>query len=294
MRVELQPGKYVVAVSGGVDSVALLHALRTLPDVKLTVAHFDHGIRTDSDEDRKLVQELARRYGLPFVYQRGELGPNTSEAVARDARYDFLRQVQKAVNAQAIITAHHQDDVLETAIINMLRGTGRKGMTSLKSHRHLVRPLLAVSKNDVRAYAKDQGLVWREDSTNEDTALLRNYVRKIVVPKLGDEGRRTLLTHVGHLSVINRAIDNHLMLYLHTQPSRQVLDRHYFSLLPHAVSLEVLAEWLRSHGITTFNTKLLESLVIKCKTLPPGKQIVIDSRHMLLIGNGTLALVTTK
>jgi tRNA(Ile)-lysidine synthetase-like protein len=294
MRVELQPGKYVVAVSGGVDSVALLHALRTLPDVKLTVAHFDHGIRTDSDQDRKLVQGQAKQYGLPFVYQRGGLGPNTSEAVARDARYDFLRQVQKAVNAQAIITAHHQDDVLETAIINMLRGTGRKGITSLKSHRHLVRPLLAVPKHDVRAYAKDQGLVWREDSTNEDTALLRNYVRKIIVPKLGDEGRRSLLTHIGHLSVVNRAIDNHLMLYLHTQPSRQVLDRHYFSLLPHAVSLEVLAEWLRSHGITTFNTKLLESLVIKCKTLPPGKQIVIDSRHMLLIGNGTLALVTTQ
>jgi tRNA(Ile)-lysidine synthetase-like protein len=293
MRVEIQPGSYVVAVSGGVDSVSLLHALQSTPGVKLTVAHFDHGIRNDSAYDRQLVQQLAQKYKLPFVYQEGHLGAHASEDLARRARYDFLQSVQKAVNAQAIITAHHQDDVVETAIINMLRGTGRKGITALKSHRHLVRPLLAIPKSQIHAYAKEQGLVWREDSTNQDTTLLRNYIRKVIMPKLGEQGRQKMLTHIGHLSVVNRAIDNDLMIYLHTQPSRQTLDRHRFILLPHAVALEVLAEWLRSHGITTFNTKLLESLVIKCKTLPPGKQIDIDARHRLLVGNNTLALVAS-
>ncbi len=302
MRVELEPGTYVVAVSGGVDSVALLHILAQHSGVKnidgikprLVVAHFDHGIRDDSAEDRRLVQGLARQYGLPFVYHEGQLGPNTSEEVARRARYDFLRQVQDAVKARAIITAHHQDDVLETAIINMLRGTGRKGLTSLKSHRHLIRPLLSVPKENIRAYARDQGLLWREDSTNEDTTLLRNYIRKVIVPRLGEEGRLALLSHIGHLSVVNRAIDKDLMIYLHTQSSRQVLDRHHFALLPHAVALEVLAEWFRSHGITTFNAKLLERLVIKCKTLPPGKRIDVDARHTLLVGNETIALVATN
>ncbi|QQS18837.1 hypothetical protein IPL68_02130 [Candidatus Saccharibacteria bacterium] len=87
------------------------------------MAHFDHGIRPDSVEDRKLVQKLAKQYGLPFVYDRAELGAGASEAVAREARYAFLSRVKEAVGADAIITAHHEDDVLETIIINWLRGT---------------------------------------------------------------------------------------------------------------------------------------------------------------------------
>ncbi|MCA9329748.1 tRNA lysidine(34) synthetase TilS, partial [Candidatus Saccharibacteria bacterium] len=255
MKVDIQPGRYVIAVSGGVDSISLLHLLQSIPDVKLTVAHFDHGIRGDSNQDKLLVQSLAKKYGLPFVYHRGELGAKASEAVARESRYAFLRQVQKTVDAEAIITAHHQDDVLETAIINMLRGTGRKGLTSLKSHRHLVRPMLAVSKSDVRAYAVKQGLVWREDSTNQDLTILRNYIRKIILPKLGKEGKSILINHINNLLEINNAIDDHLQFYLHLQPSRQVLNRYSFILLPHNVALEITAQWLRSHGITTFNTK---------------------------------------
>lgn len=290
MRVELEPGKYVVAVSGGVDSVTLLDLLAHNSKVGMTVAHFDHGIRSDSQLDRKLVQQLAKKYGLPFAYHEGHLGPSTSEATARAERYKFLRQVQHATRADAIITAHHQDDVIETAIINMLRGTSRKGITSLKDHRHLRRPLLHIPKKDIHAYAKDQGLVWREDSTNQDTTLLRNYVRRVLVPKLGAKGRQDMLNHIGHLSVINRAIDNDLMLYLHLQPSRQILDRHKFAMLPHDVALEVMAQWLRSHEVTAFDRKLLEVLVIKSKMLEPGKKVDIDSKHRLLMGNEVIAL----
>ncbi|RTK95028.1 tRNA lysidine(34) synthetase TilS [Candidatus Saccharibacteria bacterium] len=290
MRVDIEPGRYVVAVSGGVDSVALLDILSKTPGLKLTVAHFDHGIRGDSSLDRELVQKLARQYGLPFVYHQGNLGAGTSEEAARLARYAFLRQVQRASQAQAIITAHHQDDVLETAIINMLRGTGRRGMSSLQSHRHLVRPLLTVPKSDLQAYAKDQGLVWREDSTNQDLTLLRNYIRRVLLPKMGREAKHTLLTHVSHMSVLNRAIDKDLLVYLHIQPSRQSLDRHQFILLPHAVALEVMAQWLRSHHIS-FDKKLLEQLVSKAKTLAPGKQIAIDRSHHLRMGRETIVLI---
>ncbi len=291
MRVELEPGKYVVAVSGGVDSVALLHALRDLPGVKLTVAHFDHGIRSDSHLDRQLVQNLARQYGLPFVFGKGHLGAGASEAVARDARYNFLRQVQQAAGAQAIITAHHQDDLIETAILNMLRGTGRKGVTSLKDRYHLRRPMLHLSKEQIKSYAAEQGLAWREDSTNSDMAILRNYVRGNIVPRLGAKGRAELLNHIGHMSVVNRAVDHDLMLYLHMQPSRQTLDRHSFIQLPHDLSLEVMAEWLRSHGVTQFSSKQLEQLVARSKTLEPGKQIDIDAGHRLLIGREGIVLI---
>jgi tRNA(Ile)-lysidine synthetase-like protein len=131
MKIQLPKGRYVVAVSGGVDSVVLLDALSKLPNLELVVAHLDHGIREDSIEDRRFVASLAASYGLVFEYGEGRLGSGASEATAREARYNFLRGVKMKHDAKAIITAHHQDDLIETAILNMLRGTGRKGLTSL-------------------------------------------------------------------------------------------------------------------------------------------------------------------
>ncbi len=290
MRVELEPGSYVVAVSGGVDSVVLLDLLSKIEGLKLTVAHFDHGIRSDSDLDRRLVQQLAAKYNLPFVYHRGELGAGASEALARQARYDFLHKVQQATGAQALVTAHHQDDVIETAIINMLRGTGRQGITSLADKRHLRRPMLHLPKADIRHYASEQGLQWREDSTNSDMTILRNYVRGKIIPKLGQAGRSELLNHIGHMSVVNRAMDHDVMLYLHQQPARQTLDRDSFIQLPHSVALDVMASWLRSHGLRDFNSRQLEQLVALSKTLEPGKQISIDANNRLLLGRQSIVL----
>src|SRR5690606_36249858 len=117
--VRLEPGHYVVAVSGGVDSMVLLDVLakkyKGRGKTALTVAHFDHGIRQDSAYDRQLVSEMAAAYSLPFVFARGELGAGASEAAARAARYEFLREVQKRAGSRGIITAHHHDDAVETA-----------------------------------------------------------------------------------------------------------------------------------------------------------------------------------
>lgn len=293
----LEPGRYVLAISGGVDSMTLLHLLQKLTNDKVdggkysfTVAHYDHGIRDDSAYDRKLVGEYAQKYKIPFVYQNGYLGAGTSEETARDARYAFLRGVQKAANANAIVTAHHQDDLIETAIFNMLRGTSRRGMSSLSDLPHIRRPLLRVNKTDIHSYALDQGLTWNEDSTNSDTTLTRNYIRKVLLPRIGPQGRATLLDAINHIKVLNKAIDDDLLVYLHAQPARQTLDRHMFALLPHIVAKEVMASWLRSHDISDFDTKMLERLVTQSKTLSPGKKIDIDASHCLLIGKESLVL----
>lgn len=290
MDLSVQPGTYVVAVSGGVDSMALLHVLAQQPDHRLIVAHFDHGIRSDSHLDRKLVQAVAQQHGLNFVYDEAKLGPGTSEEAARKARYEFLKQVQKAAKADAIITAHHHNDVLETAIINLLRGTNRRGLSSLRSRPGMLRPMLHIPKADLQAYAKDQGLVWREDSTNTDTTYMRNYVRHRLLNSFDDERRTELAKHIATIHAINHELDEQLMNYLHVQPATDRLDRREFIRLPHVVAREVMASWLRNNSIRTFDSKMLERLVAASKTGRPGKQIDIVNKYRLQVARDHLAL----
>lgn len=221
MDVSLEPGTYVVAVSGGVDSMVLLDVLRRKPHLKLIVAHFDHGIRDDSAEDRKLVQRIARSHGLPFVYGHGSLGAGASEDAARQARYAFLRKVRDASGARAIVTAHHEDDLLETAVLNLLRGTGRRGLTSIQTSPHLHRPLLVMTKPQLIDYARQHNLMWREDSTNQDLQYRRNVVRHELLTKLEPARRKVFLTHIRRLHEINRELDDHLVNYLHMQSEKK-------------------------------------------------------------------------
>jgi tRNA(Ile)-lysidine synthetase-like protein len=293
MELMITPGTYVVAVSGGVDSMALLHALSLQPDLRLTVAHFDHGIRPDSAEDRRLVQTAAQAYGLPFVYASADLGPGTSEAAARKARYNFLHSVKTASGARGIITAHHRDDVLETAVLNILRGTKRKGLSALRSTDTIVRPLLHVPKQSLRDYAHKHNLQWREDSTNQDINYLRNYIRHMILPRLLPAQRAELLAIIKQAEQTNDQIDAHLINHLHVQLADDRLARYWFVQLPHAVAREVLHAWLRRHSIKNIDRKLLERVVVSAKTYRAGQRIVIDGSHELLVGKNELALNCT-
>lgn len=289
--IDIAPGKYVVAVSGGVDSVALLHALKDMSGVRLVVAHFDHGIRPDSAEDRRHVQALARQYGLPFVYSTGRLGPEASEATARTARYEFLRKTRRASGARAIVTAHHQDDLLETALLNLVRGTHRKGLTSLKSHGDIVRPLLRVPKKDLIAYAKDQGLIWREDSTNAHQKYLRNYLRHSVLPHMPSTQRRKLLSIIHRMHELNEEMDTLLANMLHLQSASGQLDRLWFICLGHAEAREVIAAWLRAHDQREFDRPTLERVTVAAKITAPGKRIDVTNKVQLDVRRKSLALV---
>ncbi len=270
--------------------MALLDRLRQQPGARLVVAHFDHGIRPDSAKDRELVRGVAAKHGLPFVFDEGQLGPGASEAQARTARYGFLRQVQRASNARAIVTAHHQDDVLETAILNLLRGTDRKGLSALQNRSDIRRPLLDVPKIDIINYAREQNLQWREDSTNQDETYLRNYIRHRILPRFNDEQRQQLWQLVSGLQETNRQLDGLLVNQLHMQPIAQQLDRAWFIQLPHMVAREVMATWLRARGLRGFDRKALERLVVGAKTSAPGKQIDALKGIRLLVGSDYLAL----
>lgn len=197
-------GVYVVAVSGGVDSVVLLDMLSRQSDLKLIVAHFDHGIREDSACDLEFVKSLAEKYGYKFESKREELGVNASEELARNRRYDFLRGVAKKYSAK-IITAHHADDVIETIVINLSRGTGWRGLAVLDSD--IIRPLTNLSKLEILDYAKKYQLKWHEDSTNSSDKYLRNRVRQ-KVKALGDDEKRQLLGLWSQQKYLKQQIDN--------------------------------------------------------------------------------------
>lgn len=270
---------YVIAVSGGVDSVVLLHMLagRKPEHVSYVVAHFNHGIRDDSDEDEKLVKSLAVKYGFDFVSASGNLGKGASEAEAREARYDFLRKTAKAHRVEKIVTAHHQDDLVGTMIINLLRGTGPRGLSVMQHSSDIIRPLLSKRKVELIAYAKAHKLVWHEDSTNQDTDYLRNYVRVNILPKL-EQDRDYFVQLNRELAGVYHDIDMGVSAILHGQ---KVLARAGFVILPYVVQREVMRQWLLRAGVSVDNKGVIERAVMAAKTLYIGKKINLDGKHWL-------------
>jgi tRNA(Ile)-lysidine synthetase-like protein len=215
--------KLVVAVSGGVDSVVLLDMLAQTGEHELVVAHFDHGIRPESAADARFVELLAKKYSIPFETTRVELGKKASEDTARRARYDFLRYVAAQHNAK-LTTAHHQGDVVETIAINLVRGTGWRGLAVLNDPT-IYRPLLDYSKNQLYQYAVKNGLEWVEDVTNTTDAYLRNRLRKRL--NLLDETTKTELIRLWHEQIqLAFKIDNE-SAKLSTN-SRHILTMAYF------------------------------------------------------------------
>lgn len=228
--------KYIVAVSGGVDSMVLLDMLVREGSHELIVAHFDHGIRTDSHKDAQFVQEIAEKYGLPFEKRREVLGKEASEALARERRYAFLRSVAAKYEAK-IITAHHLDDVVETVAINITRGTGWRGLAVMDTD--IVRPLVDTEKKELIAYANRRAIEWREDATNSSNVYLRNALRRRIGPALETSQKRELRALHAHQKALKREIITEVRALIGEGPW---YSRYFFTHAQTPVALECLRE----------------------------------------------------
>ncbi|HLA49428.1 MAG TPA: tRNA lysidine(34) synthetase TilS [Candidatus Saccharimonadales bacterium] len=280
MKIDLASGRYVLAVSGGVDSMTLLDILAKMPGLELIVAHFNHGIRADSVKDEQLVREIAQKYGLPFEVSHGRLGKTASEETARQARYEFLDKVKKKYKVDAIITAHHQDDLIETAFLNILRGTGRKGLSSILNPK-IIRPLLNIPKAEILEYAQKHHLQWREDITNIETRYLRNYIRQHLMAVLTNKQRQEILDNINKVAKLNNLIEQDIATLSHTHLTE--LDRQQFIMLPSDVSEELLAWWLRNNQLRDFDRKTIKRLSTAIKTAPAGSvHDVLKGRRLKL------------
>lgn len=179
-------GPLLVAVSGGPDSVALLHALTQLaPRPGLVAGHVDHGIHPDSAAVAARVRALAASLGIAAEVETLALGPGASEAAAREARHAALERLRRRTGAAVVLTAHHADDQAETVLLRTLRGSGPAGLAAMAERSGtLVRPLLGVPRDVVRAHAADAGLGAWDDPANADRRHDRAWLRHDVLPAL--------------------------------------------------------------------------------------------------------------
>jgi len=186
--------RVLVAVSGGPDSVALLHALHLLAPphaLSLHVAHVHHGLRPEADRDAAFVEELAGRFGLPVSVERVAvaLGAGRSpEEAARLARYHALERCATRIGAHRIAVGHTADDQAETVLMRLLQGAGPLGLAGIPPVRgRVIRPLLEVTRAMVLAHLRAHGLPWVEDATNADPKFLRNRLRHDLLPLLASQ-----------------------------------------------------------------------------------------------------------
>jgi tRNA(Ile)-lysidine synthase len=209
----------IVAVSGGPDSVCLLHVLNELKDeshIHLVVAHFDHGLRpSEDDSETAFVRALAESFKLPFEAAKGHLLEKTlrgsREESARNARYAFLEKARKKHKAQRVALGHNLNDQAETVLMRLLRGSGPSGLMGMPPCRDgsIIRPLIGIGRPEIEKYLKARELASVTDSSNLKTDYLRNKIRLELMPLL-EEHQPQLASLLAQTAEILRDEDNYM------------------------------------------------------------------------------------
>ncbi|QNQ81336.1 tRNA lysidine(34) synthetase TilS [Lactobacillus sp. PV034] len=204
-QLQIEAKKFLIAVSGGPDSMALLDLIRhtvTDPTNQLLVGHFDHQLRPDSYLESNLISNYCKKYNLKLFEQRWskqEQPERGIEAAARKFRYAFLKELVQQNQVDYLLTAHHGDDLIENILLKLIRSGNVKEMNSLiemgqfeDTQAYLLRPLLKYSKTDLLHYVKVQQLSYIQDSTNFEDKTLRNRLRHHVIPLLKNENKKLI------------------------------------------------------------------------------------------------------
>jgi len=251
---KIPPGRWAVAVSGGADSVALLHLLLGHPEIFLHIVHLDHQTRgEESTADAKFVRELAGKLKLPAtIALRDQIEPEMDALPKnRSARYralrlELFRRVVEREKLDGVILAHHADDQAETIVLRLLRGSGPKGLSGMKPRQQIggmiiLRPLLSTRRQQLREYLVQIGQTWREDASNQSDRYARNRVRRFL------ESRPDL--HELIIS-IGRASGQYSQLIRQAAPR---LDEKFPAIalerLPRMLGRESARQWLKRQGV---------------------------------------------
>jgi tRNA(Ile)-lysidine synthase len=267
--------QYMVGVSGGRDSVTLLHWLIENGYQRLTVCHLNHRLRSRaSDADAKFVKKIAAQYGFDFETQAADVRDLalkkklSIEAAAREARYAFFFDVAKRRRCRTIFLGHHADDLVETFLINLFRGAGTTGLSAMRSVARrrirnvdltIVRPLLSIWRNEIDKYVREHRLEFREDRTNRDLSILRNRVRRRIVPYLEKTIGRKIRENIWRTAAILAEEENFFDLLVVDKSS----DAARLAVKPLrkmgvALQRRVLHKWLREADVADVGFDLVE------------------------------------
>lgn len=215
--------KVIVALSGGPDSVCLLHILMELAPVynlSLHIAHVNYQLRgEESLVDEAFVKGMAESLGIPITIKRAEItgkGRGNIQEIAREIRYNFLKGLAEEIGFDKIALGHTADDQAETFLIRMLRGSGTSGLAGIPLVREgrFIRPLLFISRNGVLDYLREKGIPFREDSTNIKPIYLRNKIRNALIPVLAKEFNKNIVETLSREAEILRTDEEFLKKYV--------------------------------------------------------------------------------
>lgn len=289
--------RVLLGVSGGVDSMVLAH-LCLVAGVSLGVAHVNYGLRgAASDADEALVAAWCEANGTPFyvlkVPQEAYEGPGSIQMVAREERYRFFDRLCEGEGFTKVATAHTANDNLETVLLNLTKGTGIAGLVGISARRNrLIRPLLFATKEEVYAFAKDKGISWREDATNQKNDYQRNLIRNEVVPVLRQINpnlertlAETLLRMQGARALVDGAVNAHRK-YLRTENTHTELDVSWYEGTEG--HLVILSELVRPYGLSFADARDLSQAILQGH---PGKlflsgshRVNLDRRKLIITG----------
>ncbi len=250
-----------VALSGGVDSVALLYVLRKIFPGVLSVVHCNHGLRgEESDEDERFCRKLAEKFEIPFYVERFTKGSGNTQDDARRKRMSFFRRLLNEGVVDVIATAHHKNDRVEHFFIKLLRGSGGDSLGFSPVGDGIIRPFCNVWRRDIEKFVEEEGIEYREDRTNAANSYLRNYLRHEILPRLRRTPHGSLDEHVLTLADIlsvegdfmERAADNYVSehSFLEKTDKKAVLStgRGDFNSLHPAIKFRVLRKAWRLVG----------------------------------------------
>lgn len=270
------PTTLVVAVSGGADSVFLLHCLQTLPQKKrVIVAHVNHKTRgRHSDADALFVKNLAKKYGLEYREKTLQKimtnRSGNSEDLWRKQRYEFFESIRKEVGGQWIVTAHHLSDNLETVLLNLIRGSfldGMSGMNMVDPARCLLRPLLQITKENIIQELKKAAIAWRTDASNNNNDYSRNMLRNKVVPLLKEINpnlETTIMNNITQIQQLKETIEKETTAWVNSQRKGAggITQEEFLKLAAPLQKQVIVHMYKETYGSTTKLTgKHLEQLI---------------------------------
>lgn len=309
-----QQKTYLLAVSGGVDSMVLADLFQ-VSGFDFHIAHINYHLRNeDSNLDQKVVSDFCEKHKIPFhlyeVSKNDNQPENSIQNWARELRYRFFREIQEKENLDYIVTAHHLNDQLETFIINLSKASGIRGLSGIPQNENaILRPLLGFSKDEIYDFAKENQIDFREDQSNQKTDYLRNKIRHNIVPELQKINSDFLTNFSKSIHYINQAkdfinqsVDDKIkILKINSDKNQIIIDKQKFSKESELIRYEILKRFsfndenemqkvlTAQTGSSFFNSEYQliinrNELIFSCKA-EVGNQKSEDSLILEIVGN---------